>query len=121
MQLVATLPACCLLAAYFVCLNAGSVAGHNRLWQEAGGRASNVATGNWQLPQMVASNKCCQDVGTHSCALCLVPAATRIGIALAFAVWQLQMELLHLPLGLSAAIASAGIRCQLDNIDGVQE
>lgn len=103
MQLVATLPACCLLAAYFVCLNAGSVAGHSRLWQETHGRASNVATGNWQLPQMVASNKCCQHVGTHICALCALLCfcpATRIGIALAFAVWQLLMELLHLPLGL---------------------
>lgn len=95
--------ACCLLAAYFVCLNAGSVAGHSRLWQETHGRASNVATGNWQLPQMVASNKCCQHVGTHICALCALLCfcpATRIGIALAFAVWQLLMELLHLPLGL---------------------
>lgn len=84
MQLVATLPACCLLAAYFVCLNAGSVAGHSRLWQEAHGRASNVATGN--CPKWLqATNVVSMSTHTHICALCSA------------SVLQLGLEL-HLPL-----------------------
>lgn len=85
MQLVATLPACCLLAAYFVCLNAGSVAGHSRLWQEAHGRASNVATGNcpkWLQATNVVS------MSAHTSVRCALCSAS---------VLQLGLEL-HLPL-----------------------
>lgn len=91
------LPACCL----FCLLKCRKCCGSQQA--VARGTRAGKQRCNWQLPQMVASNKCCQHVGTHICApcalLCFCPA-TRIGIALAFAVWQLLMELLHLPLGL---------------------
>lgn len=91
------LPACCL----FCLLKCRKCCGSQQA--VARGTGAGKQRCNWQLPQMVASNKCCQHVGTHICALCALLCfcpATRIGIALAFAVWQLLMELLHLPLGL---------------------
>lgn len=113
--------ACCLLAAYFVCLNAGSVAGHSRLWQEAHGRASHVATGNWQLPQMVASNKCCQHVGTHICALCSA-SVLQLGLELHLLCRVAAADgVAALATGIETAIASAAIRFLLDNANSVLE
>lgn len=86
------LPACCL----FCLLKCRKCCGS----QQAMARDTRAGKQrcNWQLPQMVASNKCCQHVGTHICALYALLCSA--GIALAFAVWQLLTELLHLPLGL---------------------
>lgn len=50
----------------FCLLKCRKCCGSQQAVASGSGSCSQQLAGNWQLPQMVASNKCCQHVGTHT-------------------------------------------------------